>query len=105
LPPGITMSSDGHTYLGAPPFVPGQTATQTTDALDLETGLKAQVPRDDDTRSWATTSLDPIAPSSLDAKTGASRWSTTIPSSPVMNLLRVMVTGGYVVIGGGTGSN
>jgi outer membrane protein assembly factor BamB len=41
----------------------------------------------------------------LDAQTGASRWSTRIPSSPAMNLMRMMVTDGYVVVGGGTGSN
>jgi hypothetical protein len=36
--------------------------------------------------------------------TGATNWSITSPSSPAMNPLRVMVTDGYVVIGGGAGS-
>jgi hypothetical protein len=41
----------------------------------------------------------------IDAHTGAARWSVAAPASDAMNLMRMIFTGGYVVIGGATSRN
>jgi hypothetical protein len=58
-------------------------------------GRKVEVRRDDGSRTWTYAKLDQ----------NAGIWSTAIPSSPAMDLMRMMVTDGYVVIGGGTSSD